>query len=456
MSWSRTEPLDLADIQGFLLSGYPHLPHASYLLLRIVDPVMARRWLGELNVTSAAGRQDGPCHNVAFTHAGLEVLGLGTDALDAFPLPFREGMTSERRSRILADADATHPSQWTWGHGDSVPHVLLMVFAADEGGLEIEHDVAGALEPIWEIRGRSDPSSKEHFGFVDGLSQPAIRGSAAAAKLSRRSARWDVVDPGEFVLGYRDNLGQRSPAIPVNGTAGNVADLTRNGSFLVARQLEQHVNEFHEFLEKWASGPEAVRELAAKMVGRRHNGGPLIDGRGDDLNDFGFAGDPHGLACPVGAHIRRANPRDSLGAKWWSPRSKRTSVRVVNRHRVLRRGRPYGPPIMANPKSWHDRGEGEKQGLFFLCINADIERQFEFVQQSWINDPSFGGLRDEPDPLVADPAAVVPGAADGAVFTEPRDPLRRKVEGLPRFVTVKGGAYFFLPGLAALRYLSSR
>lgn len=480
MTWKPSEPLDLPDIQGFLLSGYPHLPYASYLLLSVLDPGKARDWLASLNVTPAAGKQDGPCINVAFTYPGLEALGLAPDALAAFPAAFREGMASARRSRILGDVDHdTVPARWQWGRPKQEPHALLMLFASNPAAREAERNrrlrgVPGAMEVIWEIRGKSDRSSMEHFGFVDGLSQPAIRGGAAAAKLSRRGARWARVEPGEFILGYRDNLGQRSPAVlvvdpdgalpPAKGTTGEVHSLSHNGSFLVARQLAQHVDEFNDFLVEATKrrpddppDPAAAKALAAKFVGRWQSGVPLVEvGPGGDLNDFGFAGDPAGLACPIGAHIRRANPRDSMGVKWWSPRSKRISLRTANRHRLLRRGRPYGPPIVDNPKDWEDQGNKNEKGLFFVCLNSDLERQFEFVQQTWINDPSFGGLRNEPDPVVTDPAPLVAGSANGAAFTEPREPLRRRMYGLQRFVTVKGGAYFFLPGMGALRYLTSQ
>jgi deferrochelatase/peroxidase EfeB len=143
--------------------------------------------------------------------------------------------------------------------------------------------------------------------------------------------------------------------------------------------------------------------------------------------------------------VRRSNPRDSLDP---SPGSAE-SVAVGKRHRLLRRGRKYGSPLaQAEALAAASGPEQDERGLHFICLNANIARQFEFVQHTWINNPRFAGLYDEPDPLVA------AAGARGRTFTMPADPVRRRVTGLPSFVSVRGGAYFFLPGLRALRYLA--
>ncbi|MGH2579084.1 MAG: Dyp-type peroxidase, partial [Actinomycetota bacterium] len=159
-------------------------------------------------------------------------------------------------------------------------------------------------------------------------------------------------------------------------------------------------------------------------------------------NNFGYHQlDQDGISCPLGSHIRRANPRDS------SKKHPDDALRSANNHRLLRRGRPYGLPI-ADPPRRPGEEEAAERGLVFLCLNGDIERQFEFVQHTWLNNPEFAGLCSEVDPLVGDPG---PG---GGHFTEQREPVRRRLGGLSRFVTVKGGAYFFMPGVPALRYLA--
>ena len=214
------------------------------------------------------------------------------------------------------------------------------------------------------------------------------------------------------------------------------------------RQLEQNVAKFWRFIDgaaRAAGGDDGRgREwLAAKFLGRWPSGAPLVKASlADDPqlaadNDFGFAADRDGLQCPVGAHIRRANPRDGFAHN-----DPQQSLRRSNRHRILRRGRPYGTRI-ADPLV----DDGEARGLVFICLNSDIERQFEFVQQTWLNNTTFCGLSNEVDPLVG-------SASNDGIMTVPQDPVRLRVKGIERFVTTRGGA-FFLPGLRALRYLAA-
>jgi Dyp-type peroxidase family len=232
-------------------------------------------------------------------------------------------------------------------------------------------------------------------------------------------------------------------------------DFGRNGTYLVFRQLQQHVAEFWRFLDEatrrpeGASDPEARARLGAKFVGRWMSGAPLVKYPSSDPhagtstfsqeNDFAYyETDAHGFACPVGSHIRRSNPRDALGP------DAETALKSANRHRILRRGRSYGhrldDPFVE---------DGTERGLHFICLNGDLERQFEFIQQTWVNNTTFAGLHGETDPLVGNQDDT------GGRFTVQEDPLRSRVHNLRSFVTVKGGAYFFLPGLNALRYLAS-
>jgi Dyp-type peroxidase family len=238
--------------------------------------------------------------------------------------------------------------------------------------------------------------------------------------------------------------------VPDNTTAldakPGMHDLGRNGSYLVFRQLAQDVAKFWKFVDGAAREANVDRErLAAKFVGRWKSGAPLALSPQQDNptlsneNNFAFfEKDVHGFACPIGSHIRRSNPRDSLGPD--AP----TALNSANRHRILRRGRSYGHRLQ-DPMV----DDGAKRGLHFLCLNSDIERQFEFVQQTWINNPTFGGLDGEVDPLVGNLAK------SNCNFTVQDQPLRTRVHGLSRFVTVKGGSYFFLPSIRALKYLAS-
>ena len=203
-----------------------------------------------------------------------------------------------------------------------------------------------------------------------------------------------------------------------------------------------------------ASRDERVR-LASKMMGRWPSGAPLVLTPETDrpelseANDFGyFNEDRDGLRCPIGAHVRRSNPRDSLDPRPGS----RDSIEVGNLHRLLRRGRQYGRFLsreellsMDSPERW----DAEPRGLHFICLVGNISRQFEFVQHTWLNNAHFGGLYDSPDPLLS------PAPPGGRTFTIPARPVRERYSGIPRFVSVRGGAYFFLPGIRALRYLAS-
>jgi deferrochelatase/peroxidase EfeB len=188
------------------------------------------------------------------------------------------------------------------------------------------------------------------------------------------------------------------------------------------------------------------------MVGRWPGGAPLTlsPDRDDpalaEANDFGyFHEDPVGTGCPVGAHVRRTNPRDSLDPGPGTDKS----LAINRRHRLLRRGREYGQALSPEAALTESLAADEQRGLHFICLNGNIARQFEFVQNTWLNNPKFAGLYDDSDPLVGQSEPY------GGTFTMPSATVRRRVTGMPRFIKVRGGAYFFLPGLTALRRLAS-
>ncbi len=462
------ERLEVGDIQGLVARGYGTLAAACYVLLRVADAGAARAWLGALagDLTSAESRPDATAVNVAFTRAGLERLGVGAATLSAFAPQFVEGLAQPHRSRILGDDGDSAPERWRWG-GPGTPSVdlVLMLFAADGASLDGLYDAhAGRLAGAGiEQLARLDTTylgGREHFGFRDGVSQPTIDG------LSRQDRPANTVQPGEFVLGYRNEYDVAAEPIAVpagtnraGALAGVGGDLGRNGSYLVFRQLEQDVAGFWRTVDALTrdagggSDPAARTRLAAKMVGRWPSGASLAlapdhdNPARADANDFAYhQQDPDGLACPIGSHVRRTNPRDSLEPK---PGSKQ-SVAAANHHRLLRRGRSYGPPL-AIPEIF-DANAGtaaQERGLHFICLVGDIARQFEFVQHTWVNNPKFGGLYDDGDPLMA------PHGDTGATFSEQAEPVVRRHGGLPRFVAVRGGAYFFLPGIRAVRYLAA-
>lgn len=478
--------LDLDDIQGIIVGAYPRLRAASYLMLKINDPAATRGWLRELAVHKASDGipgAEGACVNVAFTYPGLRKLELAAQALKGFERMFQEGMWSnERRRRILGDVGPNDPKNWRWGgpKNDEID-VLLLLFAADDAALEELHEsqrarfTAGGLELVPGGKLDShDLGHLEHFGFRDGVSQPKIEGLTSTTDPNH------LVVPGEFLLGYPNGYGQftegpkldpihdKEGILPrdVNGT--DQSDFGRNGSYLVFRQMEQNVAGFWHFVDEQTKNPDGTSNaedrdyVAAKMVGRWRGGAPLVLSPDKDdpalatENDFlYFANDDRdGLKCPLGAHVRRTTPRDALPppTHLLHPRNRTSAVvAVANRHRLLRRGRPYGEPL-AEPLTPEgvlaNAGGGGERGLHFLCFNANINRQFEFVQNTWVINPNFDRLYTEPDPLIG------PRRADANTFTIPESPVRRCVKNLPQFVTIRGGAYFFMPGVRALRFLA--
>ena len=454
--------LELEEIQGLLARGYPDLKAATYVLLRVDDAAAARLWLASLHVTTAPEKPADVALNVAFTPAGLTKLGLHNDALAQFSNEFTAGMTTPHRRRMFGDVGASAPESWVWGGPSSPPaDLLLLLFARDVPTLEQRYSglaFAGVTE-VQKLDSVVDLGGKEHFGFADGISQPTIEGLS-----SRKDIPPNTIRAGEFLLGYINEYGlytdrpllstDLDPAriLPLDPIT-SLADFGRNGTYVVFRQLAQDVRAFWRFVDQAADGDAQKRTwLAAHMVGRWPGGAPLtLSPDADDpflstANDFTYQyADALGLQCPIGAHVRRSHPRDSLDPAPGTARS----VELDKRHRLLRRGREYGPPVSSETLFADAPPDDPERGLFFICLGANIGRQFEFVQHSWVNNPKFDRLYDEPDPVVG----YHPAGADN--FSIPQDPVRLKLKNLPQFVTTRGGAYFFLPSVRALKYLSS-
>jgi Dyp-type peroxidase family len=442
----------LQDVQRLVVSAYAHLPWARYLLFRVddgaTDPSAVRSWLGsfEPRVTTAAEKPSGLAINVALTAEGLARIGVRNQTMATFPRALRHGMADEYRSRFLGDTGASSPEHWAWGGPSSTPHLLLAVYALEAqdladaaGGLVAEAGRAG-VNVAYSIDSLALPNAIEHFGFTDGISQPVLAGTEWAQRTG--APKWEAIAPGEFVLGHRDESGLVS-----DGPMAGDVNLGLNGSYLVMRQLEQHVELFRSYVDTAATARGShPDDVGAELVGRKRDGRSLACGApvSGDLNDFGYEQDQDGLGCPLGAHVRRANPRNTTPNPGADAEEK--ARRSVNRHRIIRRGRPYGPADQS-------RKGNEPRGLVFIAVNADLERQFEFVQHTWLNSSTFGGLSDELDPITAE-QPVVSTAPDGT-FTRPALPVRHRLRGLPSFTTTRGGAYFFLPGLRALRHLAS-
>ncbi|HSU50236.1 MAG TPA: hypothetical protein VLJ41_06590, partial [Segetibacter sp.] len=423
------QTLEKKEIQGLILRGYSNLPNAVYLLLQVDDHIQAKNWLKSISneVTPGDVKPGAKAMNIAFTMAGMRKLALSENALNTFSGEFEEGMSTKHKQLMFGDYGKSDPENWKWG-GPYCPevHIMLMLYTDTNERLEAfcEEISAGIKQAGLIILEKIDTcrpdNEKEHFGFKDGISQPFLE------ELSEKGPADDPIAVGEFILGYKNEYGQftDSPSILPEEDKNNIfpvqpetelKDFGANGSYLVFRQLGQNVKEFWNFAyenSKDKNGnyihAEAVK-LAAKMVGRWPSGTSLVDSPEKDdpamcnKNDFLYhKQDPHGLGCPYGAHVRRNHPRDCLEGI-----PKEASF-ITRKHRLLRRGRSFGPTVVASMSpediltAKDDLPDGSR-GLNFICFNADLARQFEFIQNIWINNPKFESLTDELDPLVANP-----------------------------------------------------
>ena len=486
--------IDPKDVQGLVRFGYGRLKEACYLLLRIRDVEAARAWCRLAPVATAEFQPHPPevALQLAFTVAGLRALGLPPDVLAGFSAEFQSGIAGEEsRSRRLGDLGASAPASWSWGGLQSTPDVLVMLFATS-GKLEAwrQHVQDSAWNAAFELIDCLDTSNLdgyEPFGFKDGISQPEIDWEGTPSGGREQTTYSNRVAAGEFLLGYPNEYGKYTerPLIDAGGPWASSLpfaeeqpgkrDLGRNGTYLVMRTLEQDVRGFWKFLDaQTRSDPRERLHLAEHMVGRTIEGQPLArlgtpsgaGSSGDEaLNFFTFDHDEAGTRCPIGAHIRRANPRNTdypNRPSWWLPRiwsklgfaskAVRADIMAASRfHRLLRRGREYGPGLTPEQAIEDPSVDDPKRGLHFLCLNANISRQFEFVQNAWLMSTKFDGLSEETDPLLGNRTPLSDGRSTD-IFSIPRKGgVRRCIEGLPQFITVRGGAYFFLPGVSALR-----
>ena len=491
---------DYADVQGLVRFGYGHLKSASYSLLRIKNATAARAWLqGALQsnaVTTAVKASPPPTTalNVAFTASGLKELGLAPVVINGFSNEFIAGMTQESRARQLGDIQENAPSHWDWGYAAKEPHLVVMFFAEKERFDAFVQNFKDAAwkEAFHEIDSlpTADLDGVEPFGFADGISQPEIDWGQQRESKDVQLDYTNIVALGEFLLGYHNEYGKftERPLLEPDATSNELLaaldepgkkDLGRNGTYLVMRQLDQDVRKFWQFIDKQAGGDPAERDkLAAAMVGRKADGEPLVPIRNEPIpgidekqaskNQFTFDDDPAGARCPFGAHVRRANPRNAdfperpantlkklITIAGFGPnRFRYDLMSSVRFHRILRRGREYGPSLKLVEALAPAPSDDPPRGLHFVCLNANISRQFEFLQNAWIASTKFAGVTGESDPLLGNRQSL-PGCPVTGNFTMPgSSSLPRRVSGLPQFVTVRGSAYFFLPSLRALRYFA--
>ncbi len=438
------QTLELEDIQSSVLRDRP-MPYAGiYLFMRINDAEHARTLLQRLipHITNSAEWQhprDPAWINIVFTHPGLRALGVPEQILAGFPKEFRLPMAT--RSAQLGDSGPSDPKNWDYPFGSPDFHLGLHMMAPHQEALDEmlavgRHALEGlrGIESIAKLKVGLPPTFREHFGFADGISRPFIEGQRG----DPRPGQEEPIRAGEFFLGYTNELG-------VEARGPGPRDFWKNATYFSIRKLHQNVAAFRAFLQERAKlMGEDPEFIAAKMVGRWRSGCPLALSPGRDdfeiardparVNNFKYAGeDEHGYLTPLGSHIRRVNPRDALD----------NTITNARLHKIFRKGAVYGPALPEGVL----QDDGVDRGLVIAFANADPQRQFEFVQSQWINDGDFIGAGSEKDPLTS-------VQEEGATYTFPARPIRRKMLGLPSFVVTKGGEHVLLPGIGGLRWLA--
>ncbi len=551
-----TKQLDLFDIQGNIVKAYGryNFIRARYIFYRIHKEVEGRQFVKSLLKHITTSEAWGPntipipkvTTNIAFTYSGLKHLGLPRTSLQSFPEEFVMGMKARRD--ILGDDGPSAPKNWDriWNNNEdrtaesdrSIPiwqdespvDIWISINGATIEVIEeryrlIQDLVAqskGAVEQLSGNRGpnpdyqdasaildeQQKPTPKEHFGYVDGISDPYFEGSSrnpitviGGGKPKRVSPdtpvdsldSWEPLETGEFILGHRDESSEY-PIAPIPRL------LSYNGTFMVYRKLHQNVGSFNRYLDRVGQQfPEGKEALAAKFAGRWRNGAPLAlfptekeaddfmaklrsleeqreaikqqleKGENPDLRAkkesldreyypmrsklvaFNYNDDISGSKCPVGAHVRRTNPR---GALEMGKEAFQTPGALVNRRRILRRGLPYG-------QSSDTTRDDIERGIIFITVVASIKRQFEFLQQQWINYGNDFRISNDKDPLLGNHKMTPDGQGKGRMVIEAakaKDGEPQKppffCSNLTPFVETRGGDYFFIPSLTALRMIA--
>jgi Dyp-type peroxidase family len=434
--------VELDDIQATVLRYRPEPYCGTHVMLHVDDARAGRELLRRLtpHVDSAAEwwQAGEPWIAVAITYPGLVALGVPEDSLQSFPEAFREGMAA--RADKLLDRGDNDPKHWEPYFGSGLIHIGVSVFSDSEETWRRTMDMArGHYEgrPGLTVLSAEDfgaqPGDLNPLGYKDSIGQPAVEGSG----VDPLPGQGPAIKAGELILGYPGEAGVPLPA-PQPEVLG------RNGTYVGLRKYQTRVATFNRFLQEHAATEDERELLAAKLVGRWRSGAPLTLAPDHDdpalgadpmrNNDFTYAGDPHGRQVPLGSHMRRMNPRDTEMAL----------LADVNIHRIIRRSTTYGAPYDPNALSQQD--DETPRGLHFIFISAKAMATMEFLQKEWVNNGNFMSLGEERDPNIG-------LQEDGATFTIPKEPVRRRIHGIETFNVLRGGEYFFMPSLSALRWI---
>lgn len=450
--------------------GKSRAAHGCLLLARVVNPAVARTFLGKELINYVSRHHGDRPHdidtNIAFTFGGLKRMGVSAADLASLPKEFREGM--EARAGMLGDVRSNHPTnwslpEWNWASGkqgagaavrlSTIDLVVKMRIAGPEG--KAEH-AWSAKHPLYDFATKlfADPNKTgiqvmsvqpmlhhvdaagatviDHFGFVDGISQPRLDPDGDPTK-----GEWNnQVALGELFLGYHNDRTDPAflePDDPDALPGRHVGSLLDNGTFLVVRKLEQHVGALYEVLDEFLDANKDLGwtrgEVQAKLAGRQLNGEPTTADPNKETpllpgNTFTYK-DDDGSRCPLHAHIRRANPREG---------------RVP---RIMRRGMSYGPRF--------DNPYGGERGLMFLAYNASIAEQFEVIQRWLAGGNSTGGFSGHADPFLG-----VPQKGEQGIFRFVHDEKVRRLDlGDRPFVELKWGMYLFVPSISAIKAIAT-
>ena len=435
--------LELHEIQATVLRLRPAPYFGTHVLLRVDDARTGREVLRRLipHIASAASwwKATDPWLAVAITYAGLEALGVPSESLQGFPEAFRVGMAA--RAHQLGDKGLNGPNNWEPPFGSREIHIGLSGFSDSEEKrrrvLAIARQQYESLPGVRVLYSQdfgAQPGDLNPLGYKDGIDQPAIEGSG----VDPLPGQGPLIKAGEFILGYPGEAGVPLP-MPQPEALG------RNGTYVGLRKYQSRVGAFNRFLHANGSTDFERELLAAKLVGRWRSGAPLTlapDADNPHLgadpqrnNDFNYADDSRGEKAPFGCHMRRMNPRDTKLAR----------LTDVNIHRLIRRGTTFGAPY--DPNALSEEADETPRGAYFLFMSAKAMATMEFLQQEWINDGDFIGAGNERDPII--------GLQEKeATFSIPKHPVRRRIHGIETFNVLRGGEYFFMPSLSALKWLA--
>jgi Dyp-type peroxidase family len=437
--------IELDDIQATVLRYRPEPYYGTHIMLHVDEAQAGREFVRRLtpHVESASGwwKAGRSWISVAISYAGLVALGVPEDSLNSFPQAFRAGMAA--RAGQLLDYGPNDPEHWDAPFGSGLIHVGVSVFSDSEqawrqtmGMARRQYEGFPGVTVLVEQAFGAQPGDLNPLGYKDSIGQPAIEGSGVGPLPGQGPA----VKAGEFILGYPGEAGEPLP-MPRPDVLG------RNGTFAGLRKYQSRVGTFNRFLREHARTEPERELLAAKLVGRWRSGAPLTlapDRDDPELgadprrnNDFTYAADPDGRQVPLGSHMRRMNPRDT----------KLAILTDVNVHRIIRRSTTYGAPY--DPDAILPQDDETPHGLYFIFLSAKAMATLEFLQQEWINNGNFMNLGSERDPNAG-------LQENGATFTIPQAPVRRRIHGIETFNVLRGGEYFFVPSLSALRWLADR